>query len=266
MHILLPPPRPERSRRARRRAAQRSDRLVAGIAAVVLVTAILLLSGCFSLSHDAPPQQHYVLGGAAAETRDTPRLVVGAEEETAPTLVGLRPPRLADYLANPYLVVRHGTHRVEFSEFHRWGEDLGRGINGTLALLLSADAPGIRAVAAPWPTGAMPEYLVQLQVLRFEGVVPEDSGAAGSVDRVSEEGEVRSATGSTHLRAAWEIIRALDGATVARGTTDVRDSGWTVGDHAGLVQRLDEALGTLASDLAEALARVPEAGDDEGIR
>jgi uncharacterized protein len=260
MHILLPPPRPERSSRARGRLARRRDRLVAGLAAIVLISAILLLSGCFSLSRDAPPQQHYVLGGSVQDSRDTPGLVVGADEAAATTVVGLRPPRMADYLATPYLVVRYGTHRVEFSEFHRWGEELGRGISGTLALLLTEEAPTIRAVAAPWPTGTLPEYLVQLQVLRFEGVASEDA-----------EGATASLTGSSHLRASWEIIRPLDGTTVARGTTDVQEPGWTLGNHADLVRRLDAALGTLAGDLGEALARViaseeavapPGPGDD----
>jgi uncharacterized protein len=263
MHILLPPPRPERSSRARARTARRRDRVLAGLAAVILVSAILLLSGCFSLSRDAPPQQHYVLGGGVSDPRDTPELVLG-DEEAASTLVGLRPPRMADYLANPFLVVRYGTHRVEFSEFHRWGEELGRGINGTLALLLSEEAPGFRAVAAPWPTGAMPEYLVQLQVLRFEGVVPEDAGAPGSGDRSAERGESVPGSGSSHLRASWEIIRPRDGATVARGTTDVLEPGWTPGDHGGLVRRLDTALATLAGDLAEALARVASEPDETG--
>jgi len=264
MQILMPPPRPTQSRRARMRSARRRDRLLGGLTAVILITAILLLSGCFSLSRDAPPQQHYVLGAGVYDTRDTPGLVIGADEEDAPTLVGLRPPRMADYLANPFLVVRYGTHRVEFSEFHRWGEELGRGINGTLSLLLTEEAPGIRAVAAPWPTGAMPEYLVQLQVLRFEGVVPEDAGAPGSGDRSAERGASVPGSGSSHLRATWEIIRPRDGATVARGTTDVLEDGWTPGDHAGLVRRLDEALGTLAGDLAEALARVASAPDGGG--
>jgi len=264
MNILLPPPRPEGSSRARARSARRRDRILAGLAAVILISAILLLSGCFSLSRDAPPQQHYVLGGGVSDTRDTPELVIGADQDAAPTLVGLRPPRMADYLANPFLVVRYGTHRVEFSEFHRWGEELGRGINGTLALLLSEEAPGLRAVAAPWPTGAMPEYLVQLQVLRFEGVVPENAGAPGTGDRGAERGESVPGSGSSHLRASWEIIRQRDGATVARGTTDVLEPGWTPGEHGELVRRLDAAVATLAGDLAEALARVVSEPDEAG--
>jgi len=264
MQILMPPPRPRHSSRARMRSARRRDRLLGALTAVILITAIFLLSGCFSLSRDAPPQQHYVLGGGVSDPRDAPGLVVRADEEAAPTLVGLRPPRMADYLANPYLVVRYGTHRIEFSEFHRWGEELGRGINGTLALLLGEEASGFRAVAAPWPTGAMPEYLVQLQVLRFEGVVPEDAGATGSGGRSPERDDPLPANGSSHLRVAWEIIRPRDGATVARGTTDVLEDGWTPGDHAGLVRRLDAALVTLAGDLGEALARVASEPDGGG--
>ncbi|MEX2529669.1 MAG: PqiC family protein [Gemmatimonadota bacterium] len=245
MHILLPSLRPEHSRLGRRRSDRQPDRLLAGFAASALVPAILLLSGCFSLSRDAPPQQHYVLGAGAT---DAPELVVGTDETALPTLVGLRPPLIADYLATPYLVVRHGSHRVEFSEFHRWGEDLGRGINRTVALLLTQAAPELRGVAAPWSTGAMPAYLVQLQVLRFEGAVPEEAVATGA--------DPPPGSGSSHLEVAWEIIQPRDGATVARGSTEVIEPGWTVGDHAALVQRLDSALGILAGELAEAFDRV----------
>ncbi|TVP42627.1 MAG: membrane integrity-associated transporter subunit PqiC [Gemmatimonadales bacterium] len=257
MRILLPPPRSASSRRAAGRPAAR-------LIAVLPISLSLLLSGCFSLSRDAPPQRHYVLGAGVPGTPEAPRVVTGADEEEVSTLVGLRPPRLSDYLANPYLVVRYGSHRVEFSEFHRWGEELGRGINGTLALLLSGEASGIRAVAAPWPTGAMPAYLVQLQILRFEGVVENDAGTSGLEGRGSERGGAQPGSGASHLRAAWEVIRPLDGSTVARGTTDVLEPGWTPGDHEGLVRRLDSALGTLAGELAEALARVVSETEEDG--
>jgi uncharacterized protein len=205
---------------------------------LLLFALLLSPAGCFSLSHDAPPQQHYVLGAdgppeLAAPPRDRPLADFSGH------LVGLRPPRMAEYLATPFIVVRRGSHQVEFSEYHRWGEDLGRAINRTVAVRLAALAPSHRVERAPWPSGTSPELLIQLQILRFEGVGPERS----------ESGE-----GEAHLLATWEILRPLDGAVLGRGTTEVREGGWSVGDFDGLVRLLDSGLATLAGELAVSLA------------
>jgi uncharacterized protein len=204
----------------------------------LLLFAILLSpAGCFSLSHSAPPQQHYVLGeseppGLAVPPADRP------VTDSAGHLIGLRSPRLAEYLATPFIVVRHGSHQVEFSEYHRWGEDLGRAINRTVAVRLAALAPPHRIETAPWPAGTSPSLVIQLQILRFEGVARDRSG----------NGE-----GEAHLLATWEVLRPLDGAILGRGTTEVREGGWSVGDFDGLVRLLDAGLATLAGDLALSL-------------
>lgn len=212
----------------------------------ILLLLLLALSGCFSLSRSARVQQHYVLGagrqteGAALEDRS------GGEA----AVVGLRPPRLADYLASPFMVVRQGPHRVEFSEVDRWGEDLARGVSRTLALRMAARLPAHRVVSAPWPSGVRPEYVIQLRLLRFEGVAPDDP---------------LDAAGEAHLLATWEILGSSDGAVLGSGTTEVRSGGWTVGDFDGLVSLLDAGLDTLAEELAQRLERVSASADTPGL-
>jgi uncharacterized protein len=211
----------------------------------ILFCLLLALSGCFGLSRGGPAQEHYVLGtGGQAE-----RPALGQQPAAAPAMIGLRPPRLAEYLASPFIVVRRGTHRVEFSESHRWGEVLARGINRTLAAHLGTRSPAHRVEAAPWSPGAQPEYLIQVHVLRFEGVAPEAS---------------MSRAGEAHLLATWEILRSRDGSVLVSGTTEVRSSGWTVGDFARLVGLLDDGLATLAEDLVLGLEQVlpPADGSD----
>lgn len=201
-----------------------------------LACLLVLLSGCAGLGRGAPAPQHYVLGeGGRAERAAVEPSAVDV------TVIGLRPPRLAEYLANPFIVVRHGTHRIGFSEFDRWGEDLARGISRTLTGDMAARSPAYRVESAPWPPGMRPEYLVQVHLLRFEGVAPEDPLAS---------------TGEAHLLATWEILRSGDAAVLTRGTTEVRSNGWTVGDFDGLVGLLDAALETLAEDLMVGLERV----------
>ena len=141
--------------------------------------------------------------------------------------------KLASYLASPFMVVRRGPNQVTFSEFRRWGEPLGAGINRVVAGMLAAR--GFRDVAvAPWPTRGRYEYLIQLDVERFEGVAPEDPEATD---------------GGVHLLVNWEVIRHEDGVVLGRGTTDYRRPGWTVGDFAGLVSMLQDGLEVLSADL-----------------
>jgi len=207
-----------------------------------LILLLLALPGCFSLSRGAPIQQHYVLSGGAP----APRVTVLAPSVTETLSIGLRPPRLAEYLASPFIVVRQGTHRVGFSEFDRWGEDLARGVNRSLATHIVARSPEYRVESAPWPAGAQPEYLIQVQLLRFEGVAPEDP---------------LTRAGEAHLLATWEILRSGDGTVLAHGTTEVRSDGWAVGDFDGLVGLLDAGLDRLAEDLLQGLERALSSAD-----
>lgn len=196
----------------------------------VLLCMLLALSGCFSLARDPNPPRHYVLGGGT----------VGATSMVAPvrTSIGLRPPRLADYLASPFIVVRRGVHRVGFSESDRWGEDVAHGIGRTVARHMAAREASLRMETTPWPATAIPDYIIQMHFLHFEGVAPEDP-------LVSK--------GEAHLLATWEISRRQDGALLASGTTEVRSPEWTVGDFDALVGLLDAALDTLAAELVRGL-------------
>jgi uncharacterized lipoprotein YmbA len=200
---------------------------------LISLAGLVALAGCFSLGRTETPQRHYVLGtDRVQENSQAPRDLAGLT-------VGVRRLRLASYLETPFLVVRHGANRVTYAEFHRWGEPLGGGINRAVAGHL-ASRPAIRAVdVAPWPAREQYDYLVQLNVERFEGLAPEDEAAA--------EGEV-------HMRVTWEILRQHDGVVLARGATDHRETGWRVGDFAGLARSLDAGLHVLTADLATTLS------------
>jgi len=197
-----------------------------------LLSSLLALAGCFSLSRDSPVQKYYVLGAEweVASVEEAPAIADAA--------IGLRSPRIAEYLATPFIVVRSGHHRIGFSQFDRWGEALAPGVNRSLAGHMRSRAPHLRVVVTPWPAGVQPDYIVQVHLARFEGVTPEAESAV--------EGEA-------HLLASWEILRRQDGQRVALGTTEVRESGWTIGDFDGLVTLLESGLATLAHDLVAAL-------------
>jgi uncharacterized lipoprotein YmbA len=209
---------------------QRTQRISMLFAAVGLLT----LTGCFSLGRDSPALQQYVLGRVAVAT-------AGPAGDAGLT-IGVRRIDLAPYLATPAIVTRRGSHEIVTSEYHRWGEDPAEGINRAVARYLGAGA-GVGAVnVAPWAARSAHDYLVQLHVTRFEGVAPAEPAAT---------------MGEVHVLAAWSILGPADGEVLARGVTDFRQAGWTVGDYTGLVTLLDRGLDTLARDLLARLADLP---------
>ncbi len=198
------------------------------MAALILVS----LPACFALGRDSPPLEVYVIGGASSpeHAAQIPGL--------AGIAIGVRRLDLAPYLATPAIAVRRGTHEIVTSDFHRWGEDPGEGINRAVARHLAAAAPFRVVDVAPWPVRSRYDYLIQLRVTRFEGVAPDEAAAP---------------VGAAHVRASWEIIRQQDETVLARGVTDHRADGWSVGDYAALVALLDQGLAVLARDVASAI-------------
>jgi uncharacterized protein len=209
---------------------------------------LALVPGCVSLGRDSPPLELYVIGGDPSSSMTAPMPGV------AGVTVGMRRLHLAPYLATAAIVVRRGPHEILTSDYHRWGEDLDGGINRAVARHLG-DGAQFRAVdVAPWPARSRYDYLVQLHIVRFEGVVP--AGPPGAVDM--------GAVGGVHVVSTWEIIRQHDETVLMRGGTEFREEGWRVGDYAALVALLERGVAQVASDLTAALggvvaaARVPE--------
>jgi uncharacterized protein len=211
------------------------------------VLVVALLPGCVSLGRDSPPLELYVIGGAP------PPAVAAPLPGLADITVGLRRLHLAPYLATPAIVVRRGPHEILTSDYHRWGEDVAEGINRAVARYLADGAQLGTVDVAPWPARARYDYLVQLRVTRFEGVIPAASPAG-----VADDPE--GAMGAVHMEATWEIIRQQDETVLTRGTTDFREDTWRVGDYAALVALLDRGLVVLARDLTVALGGLVAAG------
>lgn len=199
---------------------------------LILPVLLLTLPGCFSLERETPPDRFYVLGGSRQQEAGV------QPERLAGLTVGLRRLELAGYLETPLIVVRQEPHEIHFAEFHRWGADLEGGVNRAVAGYLATLAAFEGVDVAPWLPRMQHDYVIQLHLLRFEGVTPEEPTAT--------EGEA-------YLLANWEIIRPEDGALLARGTTDYRAGGWTIGDYGGLVTLLDGGLRELADDLIAGL-------------
>lgn len=198
----------------------------------LIIVLLVSLTGCFSLGRDEPVTQHYVLGESRLHETGPPAT------RLAGLVLGLRQAQLADYLKSPFIVVRQGANEVRFAEFSRWGEELGAGFNRAVAAYLAARAPLEGIDIVPWPPRSQHDFLIQLHLLRFEGLAPEG---------------LNSTQGEAHLLATWEILGQPNGEVLARGTTDFRAPGWTVGDFGELVTLLDSGLRELSDDLVAGL-------------
>ena len=199
-----------------------------------------LLVGCVRLLEPPRPSNisYYLLDSSA----DVDTVA------TAPTgvTVGLRRPQLASYLDATRMVAREGPNKIRFAEAHRWGEDLDRALNRVVALNLERQS-GIRAAeAVPWPEGFAFDYVVQLRILRFEGVGAPPPGPEADDDTPVPEGH-------SEMVVRWTILGAEGEQVRAQGVTRHREEGWPVTDYADLAAKLDTSLVVLADTLGDRL-------------
>ncbi len=204
----------------------------------------LVLAGCVRLLEPRPGQNitYYLLdGGLRADTAST---------DSTGLDIGLRRPRLASYLDASRIVSRRGPNSIQFSDFHRWGEDLDRGINRVFAFHLE-QKPGIHSVeAVPWSGEARFDYVVQLHVLRFEGVGPSPPGPKADDDAPPP-------TGHSQMVVRWTILGPDGTNTQAKGITRHRNPDWPVTDYADLTAKLGTSLDVLADDVASKVKSLP---------
>jgi len=204
------------------------------LAALAVGAVGLLVAGCVRLLEPREADvRYYLLRGPEADTLSA---------DTTGLEIGLRKPRLAGYLDPARIVARRGENEVHFSESRRWSESLPGAINRAVALHLDAQ-PGIGSVeVVPWPPGADFDYVVQLQVRRFEGTGPPPPGPEADDDAPIPRGR-------SQMTIHW-IVYGPDGETRrAEGTTHHERDDWPVTNYEALVSRLETGLGVLAEDL-----------------
>lgn len=208
-----------------------------GLCAVSVGLVGLSVVGCVRLLEPRKGDATYYL------LDDTQNLAPQPSDTTG-LAVGLRAPRLASYLTATRIVTRRGPHQIRFSEFHRWGEDLERGISRTVALAL-AEQDGIQPVEiVPWPRGATFDYIVQLHVLSFEGIGPPPD---------PEAEDAPPPEGHSQMVVQWTILDAEGDTVLARGLTRHQEENWRMGNYEALASNLGNALTVLAEDIGARL-------------
>lgn len=207
-----------------------------GLCAVAVGLIALSTAGCVRLLEPRKSSATYYL---LSDTSDLDTLPT----DTTGLKVGLRQPRLASYLDATRIVTRRGSNTIQFSEFHRWGEDLSRGIGRTVALALERQS-GIQSVeVVPWPEGATFDSVLELNVLSFEGVGPPPPDAD---DAPVPEGHSR-------MVVQWTIRDPNDNTSLARDVVRHQEKGWRVTNYQDLVSRLSSSLDVLARDIGARL-------------
>lgn len=209
-----------------------------GLQLLAALGTALLIAGCVRILEPRQANLTYYLldGRPGIESTGT---------DSTGLNVGLREPTLASYLDAARIVTRYGANTIQFSDFHRWGEDLDRAVNRVVARALEAQKGIYSTQVVPWSHGSSFDYVVEMHVLQFEGRSPQPPPTEDESDAV--------VTGHSQMRVQWTIL-GPDGETLrARGTTEHRVDGWPVNDYGALVSRLDTSLVVLSDDIGTRL-------------
>lgn len=145
------------------------------------------------------------------------------------------PIRMAEYLNRSQIVTRGEGVDMEFGEYDRWTEPLGRSFERTLTDNLAALLDSDRILDFPASAELAKGYQLPAQVTRFDA---ESSGLAV-------------------LEVQW-LVKDVDDSRIlparrSRYTTPVTDSD----DYGSVVRALSELVGLFARDVATELAKLP---------
>jgi uncharacterized protein len=140
---------------------------------ILALAVVLVFSGCSML----PPKRDRARFIVLATT--TPGGSNGAQLTAIPNLtpvtIGLGPVKLPGYLDRAELVIRTSPNGFDLSETNRWAEPLADNFRHVLANDLSNLLDTTNIVQYPWDPETRLDYIVHIQVQRFE---PDTSGNA----------------------------------------------------------------------------------------
>jgi uncharacterized lipoprotein YmbA len=186
---------------------------------VFLVVVAASISGCVNLKAPPDPTRYYLLNGSSnAEALANDVINSGPVVRVAP--IALDP-----YLDSRYMVLRLQEYEVQFSDIHRWGEELSDNIQRSMARHMQATGSVSQVVTKSSDDS---DYVVRIHVHRFEGVPPDIA----------------------HLSATWRL-EDNSGKVVYSTLHDERNPGWVYENYGHLAEKLDESLATLSRAIAE---------------
>ncbi len=184
-------------------------------------TALVVVAGC------SPVTRFYTLAKVDGES-------VLTSAATQPLVIALGPVTLPDYVDRPQIVVRDGPYTVTPATFDQWAGDLDDMLPQVLIENLAVRLPGDRIVPFPRLSGPSFDYRVAVDIIQLD---------------VSSAGEAVVAAGlQVYDRSGMKLVAISDASarSAAQGTN--------AQDH---VAAISQALGSLSSDIARAVAALP---------
>jgi uncharacterized lipoprotein YmbA len=193
---------------------------------LIVLSGVLLLSGCLELGGVSPPSRFYLLtpGGEtrAAATDLAPG--GGPGVGLADLALGVGPIRIPAYLDRPQIVTRSGANALELAPFDRWGEPLQESVARVLATELARRLGTERVQRHPWRDAESVQVAVEVDVLRFDGPLG----------------------GPVALEARWTLRTGREAVQHASHITEAGNGG----GYAEQAAAMSRALATLAREIA----------------
>lgn len=181
-----------------------------------------ILSGC--LSTTTTDTRFYVLNPF-----DRAQTLVGESGGNGSLSVEVVSLRLPQYLERPQIVTRSSGNRLELSEYHQWGGNLGKDMSRVLAKNLSQLLNTPHIAMAPHRPLDPPDFRIDLEVMQFE----------------------RDFDGRVVLSVQWRLSSGKDQKTLETRITDLaspapiteKDFGHTVSAMSALFGELSKIIG-----------------------
>jgi uncharacterized lipoprotein YmbA len=183
------------------------------------VVALPFAGACSILKPRADPTQYFVL---TSEERKAPRVPVQK-------VLGVDRIELPEYLMRPEIATRTESNQLKIAEYDRWAESLQDGFSRTLRSDLENRLGAGHVVAVPFDPAHRPALIVDVEVRRFERVLPD-----GAV-----------------LEARWSLRDGASGAVLVTKEASLHQP--VPGDDTrATVAGLSTVVAALASEIADA--------------
>jgi uncharacterized protein len=188
--------------------------------ACLLALAVALVFGACSV---LPPHQdhtHFILLAPASNKESEGTQFADGEKLTS-AAIGLGPIQLPEYLDRPELVIRTSPNGLELSGTDRWAEPLNDNFRHTLASDLINRLGTTNVVQYPWYPGTRLDYIVRVQVQRFEVDTSKSAELVARWDLRTAQADQPVTTRDAHLSNA---VTSLSGdAAAAALSADVAE-------------------------------------------
>lgn len=182
-----------------------------------------VFSACTLIETRSDPSRFYVLDAPVA-----PADAVKPPAAVWPFALAVARVQTPSYLDQPQLVSRASGSRVTFSEFNRWLEPVDKGATRVFAASLASRLGAERVAMDPALDFYRDGVLVQVNALRFDGVIGD----------------------TVVLRARWRAASVHDGAALVVGEHTVTAK-CKEADYQSYAAAMGEALDTFAGLVAE---------------